>query len=610
VVRTLTNTTAYDRLADALRAHGSAVRNGQNRAQAQCPAHEDRNPSLSLTKVEGSVLMHCHAGCATEDVLGALDLAPADLFDTRNGQDYHYRDVGGTVLRTVTRTPQKRFRQSGQTKGTSTLYRLPEVIAAVQADRHVWLVEGEKDVHALEALGEVATTAPMGSANFSKVDPTPLYGGSVVVVVDRDEAGQRWAADVHAALSGHAIVQWVQAATGKDAADHIAAGHGLDAFEPIDPPQDGEAEDDDPGAFALDVTAEAHRIRVREAARDLIRAEQVTAAPPPPPVKGREFLAQHEEEHHLVHGLIPSKGKFLLAAAAKAGKTTTVHHTVGCLLTGRPIFGTFPVETDRPLRVHLIDNEMGDSLLRTWLRRLNLTGEQLDRLTVHSLLGHASTFDPTTPESRALWAERLAGADVVIIDCLSPFMQAVGLDENHDAGRWLVGLDELMAAAKVDVYGVIHHTGHAGERARGDSKILGWPFQTWTLNREATDDDDAADDAPRFLKARGRCGSVASGQLQLGADGLRYVAGATRAKARAEAKDTERLKEVLAAAAEHTSPGETFGTGAVAEWVGADPRTVRRALYRGVSNGLLAKHDNPSGSGSVFSLVKGGGHGE
>jgi putative DNA primase/helicase len=47
---------------------------------ARCPAHEDRSPSLSITNAQGRVLVHCHAGCAAEDVVAALGLRLADLF--------------------------------------------------------------------------------------------------------------------------------------------------------------------------------------------------------------------------------------------------------------------------------------------------------------------------------------------------------------------------------------------------------------------------------------------------------------------------------------------------------------------------------------------------
>ncbi len=163
---------AYDRLVDRLRADGRKVKEGNRpgQARAQCPAHEDHAPSLSVTKIEGQVLVHCHAGCDAEDVTAALNLTMGDLFDEPSGAKYHYTDRAGTVLRTVTRTPDKHFKQSGQTKGSSTLYRLPEVVAAIEKGQTIYVVEGEKDVHALESVGAVATTAPMGASNWAKVD--------------------------------------------------------------------------------------------------------------------------------------------------------------------------------------------------------------------------------------------------------------------------------------------------------------------------------------------------------------------------------------------------------------------------------------------------------
>ena len=38
-----------------------------------CPAHEDRMPSLSVTETrDGSVLVHCFAGCSQTEVIDAL----------------------------------------------------------------------------------------------------------------------------------------------------------------------------------------------------------------------------------------------------------------------------------------------------------------------------------------------------------------------------------------------------------------------------------------------------------------------------------------------------------------------------------------------------------
>jgi hypothetical protein len=40
---------------------------------APCPAHDDRNPSLSICDADdGKVLVHCHAGCDQERVIAKL----------------------------------------------------------------------------------------------------------------------------------------------------------------------------------------------------------------------------------------------------------------------------------------------------------------------------------------------------------------------------------------------------------------------------------------------------------------------------------------------------------------------------------------------------------
>ena len=48
---------------------------------ALCPAHEDRTPSLSVATGEGGrILIKCHAGCTTKDVVNAMGLDIGDLF--------------------------------------------------------------------------------------------------------------------------------------------------------------------------------------------------------------------------------------------------------------------------------------------------------------------------------------------------------------------------------------------------------------------------------------------------------------------------------------------------------------------------------------------------
>jgi putative DNA primase/helicase len=69
--------TPAERVRAALEAAGSR-RQGRD---WQCPAHDDRQASLSVAEGrDGRVVLHCHAGCRTEDVIATLGLGWADLF--------------------------------------------------------------------------------------------------------------------------------------------------------------------------------------------------------------------------------------------------------------------------------------------------------------------------------------------------------------------------------------------------------------------------------------------------------------------------------------------------------------------------------------------------
>ena len=49
---------------------------------ACCPAHDDRNPSLSLKVSEDAsrILVHCFAGCEIDEICAALRIEKRDLF--------------------------------------------------------------------------------------------------------------------------------------------------------------------------------------------------------------------------------------------------------------------------------------------------------------------------------------------------------------------------------------------------------------------------------------------------------------------------------------------------------------------------------------------------
>lgn len=117
------------------------------------------------------------------------------------------------------------------------LYRLPQVLEHLAENRRdpLYVVEGEKDVHAIEAAGGVATTNPMGAGKWTDEYAETLQGARrVIVVADRDETGRGHAAQVVESLARVGVVaELVEAAEGKDAADHLAASRALDELAPV-----------------------------------------------------------------------------------------------------------------------------------------------------------------------------------------------------------------------------------------------------------------------------------------------------------------------------------------------------------------------------------------
>ena|SRR3990167_3139719 len=68
------------------------VRHSGSGWSAECPGHDDRANSLSVSEVDGKAILHCHAGCSTDHVVSAMGLTWAELFADKRP------DSSGNVL--------------------------------------------------------------------------------------------------------------------------------------------------------------------------------------------------------------------------------------------------------------------------------------------------------------------------------------------------------------------------------------------------------------------------------------------------------------------------------------------------------------------------------
>jgi len=182
------------------------VRKNGDGYMAECPSHDDSNPSLSITEGDdGKVLLHCHAGCAFEDVVTALDLEVQDFFPKKKPKSkvvasYAYADEHGKIIYEVVRLKPKSFFQrrpdgkGGWVNGLGdvqpVLYRLPDIISAIKHNQTVFIVEGEKDVETLMDMALTGTCNPMGAGKWRDPYSDYLKGASVAILPDKDKPGR------------------------------------------------------------------------------------------------------------------------------------------------------------------------------------------------------------------------------------------------------------------------------------------------------------------------------------------------------------------------------------------------------------------------------------
>ncbi len=368
-------------------------------------------------------------------------------------------------------------------------------------------------------------------------------------------------------------------------------------FHPIQPGDEDRARENAilERLCTLEIDAEARRRHAEASAPAIVL---------PPTRNLTALLAQPDPEiAYRVDRLAPAEARVLLSAQYKAGKSTLRDNLIGSLVDGGRFLGEFTVNTTAAGLV-LIDNELSEHTLRRWLRKSQIRNTDAVADVV-ALRGQVGTFNLLDDRTRTRWARRFAdvGADYLMLDCLRPVLDALGLDENRDAGQFLVAFDALLDEAGIRDALVVHHMGHANERARGDSRLQDWPDAIWRLVR--ADPDDPA--SPRYFTAYGRDVDVPEGGLDFDEDTRRYTytEGSRKSAAAAESVATAVHHVVTALVADHLAAGHGIKTRDMLQMLadkGIGNRKAYDALNAGVTRGVIACHDGHRGA-KIYRLV-------
>jgi putative DNA primase/helicase len=229
-----------------------------------CPAHDDKNPSLSLCDGDdGRLIAHCYGGCDWLQIKAALENKGITYNKGRKyqrsvvpfrsyGKDrnlqvgdkikglpitdiYSYPSEEGEHLyskyRLVKPDGSKDFRILPPNQ-KPVLYNLPEIKRARENGLTVYLCEGEKDADSVSSLGLISTSPPHGAGKGDDIGKKwrdsyteTLRGLDVVIFADNDEAGIKFAQGVAAQIKDSAasvkVVEFPELPVKGDVTDYL-----------------------------------------------------------------------------------------------------------------------------------------------------------------------------------------------------------------------------------------------------------------------------------------------------------------------------------------------------------------------------------------------------
>lgn len=211
--------------ADELAKHLKKSKKRDHKWTACCPAHNDKNPSLSFEDGTNGIIYYCHAGCSFDDIQKALKSLNITHNKTETGSKtetetfkntlafkrqyaypklYFYKDQNYKVHFVV-----ERFSKKDQTKTflpwtavnghfeTGIKKNLiPYRLCDFHNKKSVIIVEGENCADALYKYGFPATTN-IGGSNGWKKEYNPYFKDKdVIIIPDNDISGMRHAATI------------------------------------------------------------------------------------------------------------------------------------------------------------------------------------------------------------------------------------------------------------------------------------------------------------------------------------------------------------------------------------------------------------------------------
>ena len=418
------------------------VRQSGGNFMARCPCrNDDSNPSLSVSEgTDGRVLVHCHRGngCDASEICASVGLTISDIMP-QNGTSaiyekpivkndkssstqqkskkpiikeqlkfvcsYDYLNESGELLfqkvRYVNQDGIKTFRQRKPLENgewsyslsdvPKILYNLPSVLAAKDSGKPIWVVEGEKDVDTLTALGHVATTMPGGAGHWLDIHTEALAGATVDIIADNDAPGMEHAARLLKTLTdaGCDVQAWI-CPNNKDITDHLSSGGTFDELNEFvyqDIPEQEQSENIEEEFKEENNPVEEKKESVFDSAlikiQDLFGREDLSAGQmvskmsmilsattttnqltdPGRLVQWNDFISEQVDDSYdwVIPGLLERGERVIVVAAEGVGKTMLARQVALCAAAG---VHPFTYGQMKPVRTLTVDLENPERIIR------------------------------------------------------------------------------------------------------------------------------------------------------------------------------------------------------------------------------------------------------
>jgi len=480
---------------------------------ALCPSHDDQENSLSVSEGDDrKVIIHCFAGCNAEEVVKALGLTMADLYEPLekapvgwgtpsksaqqdNSEDGYtlaqyadwkklsieflrdlglsdhtyqgqpavripYNDMEGSALTVQYRVAAEGNRFRWKSGSKTCLYGLSRLEEAKQ-EGSVVLVEGASDCHTLWHHGIPAVGLPSATGWEEERDAAHLDGiPTIFVVVEADKGGDT-------------VKKWLAASSIRERVRLVTLGNQKDpsALHMADPDRFQERFK---GALDESVSWQQYE----RIAKRVGETPPSAIGPRPALVSASSLLKTPVPEINFYWGdLLRQGGRLGLIGAPKVAKSFFALQLAVCVAEGIPFLG---METKRA-PVLYVNFEISQEKLQERIQDIcrELGGTSLEGLTFSSPNSMALDTDEGRNQLDELVAE--VKPKVLILD---PRRQGMVGDENQSeiVMAWCRNVDEVRRNHGLSLV-VVHHTGKSPRGAgRGSNVFDAWLDTIMLLN--------------------------------------------------------------------------------------------------------------------------------